>query len=59
LIVDDHDGFRRFAGGLLAAPGFTVAEAATGAEATAAARTVRPGLLAGDSEDSALRAQGC
>lgn len=33
LIVDDHDGFRTFARGMLEADGFTVAEAATGAEA--------------------------
>ncbi len=45
LIVDDHDGFRRFVRGLLEAAGFTVAEAATGAEATEAARAVRPGLV--------------
>jgi CheY-like chemotaxis protein len=45
LIVDDHDGFRRFVRGPLEAAGFTVAEAATGAEATEAARTVRPGLV--------------
>jgi CheY-like chemotaxis protein len=42
LIVDDHDGFRAFARCLLEAAGFTVAEAATGAEA---AQTVRPGLV--------------
>jgi CheY-like chemotaxis protein len=45
LIVDDHDGFRALARGMLEAAGFTVAEAATGAEATEAARTVRPGLV--------------
>jgi DNA-binding response OmpR family regulator len=45
LIVDDHDGFRSFARGMLEAAGFTVAEAATGAEATETARTVRPGLV--------------
>jgi CheY-like chemotaxis protein len=45
LIVDDHDGFRTFARGMLEAAGFTVAEAATGAEATEAARTIRPGLV--------------
>src|SRR5580693_10423669 len=45
LIVDDHDGFRTFARGMLEAAGFTVTEAATGAEATKAARTVRPGLV--------------
>jgi CheY-like chemotaxis protein len=45
LIVDDHDGFRRLARGMLEAAGFTVAEAATGAEATEAARAVRPGLV--------------
>jgi CheY-like chemotaxis protein len=45
LIVDDHDGFRSFALGMLEAAGFTVAEAATGAEATEAVRAVRPGLV--------------
>ena len=45
LIVDDHDGFRMFARGMLEAAGFTVAEAATGAEAAEAARSVRPGLV--------------
>jgi CheY-like chemotaxis protein len=45
LIVDDHDGFRAFARGMLEAAGFTVAEAATGAEATRAARAVRPSLV--------------
>ena len=45
MIVDDHDGFREFARGMLEAAGFTVAEAATGAEATETARTVRPGLV--------------
>ena len=45
LIVDDHDGFRAFARVMLEADGFTVTEAATGAEATEAARTVRPGLV--------------
>jgi two-component system, NarL family, nitrate/nitrite response regulator NarL len=45
LIVDDHDGFRTFARGMLEAAGFTVAEAATGAEATETARAFRPGLV--------------
>jgi CheY-like chemotaxis protein len=45
LIVDDHDGFRAFARGMLEAAGFTVAEAATGAEAAETARSVRPGLV--------------
>jgi CheY-like chemotaxis protein len=45
LIVDDHDGFRAFARIMLEAAGFTVAEAATGAEATEAARRVRPSLV--------------
>jgi CheY-like chemotaxis protein len=45
LIVDDHDGFRSFARGMLEAAGFTVAEVATGAEATEAVRAVRPGLV--------------
>ena len=45
MIVDDHDGFRSFARGMLEAAGFTVAEAATGAEATEAVRAVRPRLV--------------
>ncbi len=45
LIVDDHDGFRTFARGMLEADGFTVTEAATGAEATETARILRPGLI--------------
>ena len=45
LIVDDHGGFRAFARSMLEAAGFTVAEAATGAEAAEAARAVRPGLV--------------
>jgi CheY-like chemotaxis protein len=45
LVVDDHDGFRALARVMLEAAGFTVAEAATGAEATEAARTVRPSLV--------------
>jgi hypothetical protein len=43
LIVDDHDGFRTFARGTLEPARFTVADAATGAEAADAARTIRPG----------------
>jgi CheY-like chemotaxis protein len=45
LVVDDHDGFRAFARKMLETAGFTVAEAASGAEATAAARTIRPRLV--------------
>ena len=45
LIVDDHGGFRAFARAMLEAAGFTVAEAATGAEATEAASRVRPRLV--------------
>lgn len=45
LIVDDHVGFRTFVRGMLEAAGFTVAEAATGAEATEAVRAIRPGLV--------------
>jgi CheY-like chemotaxis protein len=45
LVVDDHDGFRAFARRLLEAAGFTVAEAASGAEATAAVPAIRPGLV--------------
>lgn len=43
--MDDHDGFRRFARGMLEAAGFTVSEAASGAEAAETARSVRPGLV--------------
>jgi CheY-like chemotaxis protein len=45
LIVDDHGGFRALARAILEAAGFTVAEAATGAEATEAARITRPALV--------------
>jgi CheY-like chemotaxis protein len=45
LVVDDHDGFRAFARTMLEAAGFTVAEAANGAEATETARMVRPRLV--------------
>jgi CheY-like chemotaxis protein len=45
LIVDDHDGFRALARVMLEADGFTVTEAATGAEAAEAARIGRPGLV--------------
>ena len=45
LVVDDHDGFRRLARQLLEAAGFTVAEAANGADATETARLLRPRLV--------------
>jgi CheY-like chemotaxis protein len=45
LVVDDHDGFRALARTMLEMAGFTVAEAATGAEATEAARIIRPRLV--------------
>lgn len=45
LVVDDHDGFRAFARKMLEAAGFTVAEAASGAEATATARIFQPRLV--------------
>jgi CheY-like chemotaxis protein len=45
LVVDDHDGFRVFARRMLEAAGFTVAEAATGAQATETAEAVRPRLV--------------
>ena len=43
--MDDHDGFRAFARMMLELAGFTVAEAASGAEATRAARAIRPCLV--------------
>jgi CheY-like chemotaxis protein len=45
LVVDDHDGFRRLTRKMLEAAGFTVAEAANGAEATKAASLFRPSLV--------------
>jgi CheY-like chemotaxis protein len=45
LVVDDHGGFRAFARAMLEKAGFTVAEAATGAEATETARSIRPRLV--------------
>ena len=43
--MDDHDGFRAFARMLLEMAGFTVAEAASGTEATRAALAIRPCLV--------------
>jgi len=45
LVVDDHDGFRAFVRVMLEKAGFTVAEAATGAEAAETARCIRPRLV--------------
>lgn len=45
LVVDDHDGFRAFARHLLEKGGFTVSEAACGAEAVEVARMVMPRLM--------------
>jgi CheY-like chemotaxis protein len=45
LVVDDHDGFRALARTMLEMAGFTVAEAASGAEATQTARIIRPRLV--------------
>lgn len=45
LVVDDHDGFRAFARMMLERAGFTIAEAASGAEATMAALSIRPQLV--------------
>ena len=42
ILVVDHDGFRRLARQLIEAAGFTVAEAANGADATETARLLRP-----------------
>jgi CheY-like chemotaxis protein len=45
LVVDDHDGFRAFARMMLEMAGFTVAEAASGTEATQTAQAIRPSLV--------------
>jgi CheY-like chemotaxis protein len=45
LVVDDHDSFRKMARRMLEAAGFTVVEAASGAEATRAAFLIRPDLV--------------
>ena len=45
LVVDEHAGFRRLARRMLEAAGLTVAEAADGAAAAGAARTLRPRLV--------------
>jgi CheY-like chemotaxis protein len=45
LVVDDHDSFRRLARRMLEAAGFTVTEAATGADATRVALTSSPCLV--------------
>lgn len=45
LVVDDHEGFRAFARLILESAGFTVTEAATGAEAASAAAATSPHLV--------------
>ena len=45
LVVDDHEGFRAFARLILESAGFTVTEAATGAEAASAAAATSPQLV--------------
>jgi CheY-like chemotaxis protein len=45
LVVDDHEGFRAFAKKMLEGDGFSVTEAATGAEATRTAHLVKPQLV--------------
>jgi CheY-like chemotaxis protein len=45
LVVDDHEGFRAFARLILESAGFTVTEAATGAEAASAAAAIGPQLV--------------
>lgn len=46
LIVDDHDGFRRLARGLLEAAGYSVVgEASDGVSALAAERSLRPDVV--------------
>ncbi|HEV8218718.1 MAG TPA: response regulator [Streptosporangiaceae bacterium] len=45
LVVDDHEGFRAFARLILESAGFSVTEAATGAEAASAAAAIEPQLV--------------
>jgi CheY-like chemotaxis protein len=45
LVVDDHAGFRALARIMLESAGFVVTEAASGAEATAAAEALRPRVV--------------
>ena len=45
LVVDDHPGFRRLARRLLERGGFSVAEAATGADAVRDAERLRPDVV--------------
>ena len=45
LVVDDHEGFRAFARLILESAGFSVTEAATGAEAASAAAATSPQLV--------------
>jgi len=45
LVVDDHPAFRRLARRLLERGGFSVAEAATGAEAVCDAESLRPDVV--------------
>ena len=45
LVVDDHPGFRRLARKLLERGGFSVAEAATGADAVRDAERLRPDVV--------------
>ena len=45
LVVDDHPGFRRLARRLLERGGFSVAEAATGADAVRDAERLRPAIV--------------
>jgi CheY-like chemotaxis protein len=45
LVVDDHEGFRAFARLILESAGFSVTEAATGAEAASAAAATSPHLV--------------
>jgi CheY-like chemotaxis protein len=45
LVVDDHEGFRAFARLILESAGFTVTEAATGAEAASAVAAASPQLV--------------
>ena len=57
LVVDDHEGFRAFARLILESAGFTVTEAATGADAASAPVAASVTLNPADSRMSRAKAR--